>query len=80
MLCGDTHLNPGPPADHVTKNLNFCHTNIRGANRFNLTDLETWLCEKFDIITISETFWKDNQNSATPRNREVNGFNFFHKD
>jgi len=53
MLSGDVHPNPGPVK---LKSLSMCHVNIRGLSNIKLSDIKTDLCDKYDIITLSETF------------------------
>ena len=53
VLSGDIELNPGPVK---LKSLSLCHVNIRGLSSAKLGALQTTLCEKYDIITLSETF------------------------
>ena len=53
LRCGDIEINPGP---FKLKSLSLCHVNIRGLSDFKLRAMKTSLCEKYDIITMSETF------------------------
>ena len=50
LLSGDVHLNPGPVK---LKSLSLCHVNIRG---LSIGVIQTTLCSRYDIITLSETF------------------------
>lgn len=54
LLSGDIELNPGPFSK--LKSLSICHVNIRGLAESKLRSIKTSLCERYDIITISETF------------------------
>ena len=53
---GNVELNPGPPSLPNIKSLKICHANIRGLNNSKLRSIQTSLSDKFDIITLSETF------------------------
>ena len=54
ILSGDIEQNPGP--FNKLKSLSICHVNIRGLAESKLKSIKISLCEKYDIITISETF------------------------
>lgn len=54
MLCGDIHPNPGPK---VRPTVSLCHCNIRSIqNKSKLDDIRCELADKYDIITLSETW------------------------
>ena len=59
LLSGDIHPNPGP--DNKLNNLlSICHVNIRSLNNAEKIDhIQAALTEKYDIITISETWLKN---------------------
>ena len=50
-LSGDVHVNPGPVK---VKSISMCHTNIRGLSSIKLSAIKTSLCNKYDIITLSD--------------------------
>ncbi len=56
ILCGDVEMNPGPDIPLKLKLLSICHINIRGISDTKISAIKTSLCEKFEIITLSETF------------------------
>ena len=67
LFCsGTVELNPGPNANVIPKlkNLTICHVNIRGLNISKLRALKTSLCDRFDIITLSETFLSPTTNDC----------------
>ena len=61
-LCNDVHPNPGPTPN--LSDLNICHCNIRSIKAENkLFFVKNELGGKFDIITCSETWLSDQDNS-----------------
>jgi hypothetical protein len=60
LMAGDVHPNPGPNLD----TMNICHSNIRSLRHPDRLDhIRCELAQKFDLITISETWLKDCHNS-----------------
>ena len=55
LLSGDIETHPGPPILKLRK-LSVCHSNIRGLSESKLRAIKTCLCDRYDIITLSETF------------------------
>jgi hypothetical protein len=54
MLAGDVECNPGPCG------ISICHINIRGLSSAKLLAIKHQIQNKFDIITLSETFLSEN--------------------
>ena len=69
------HPNPGPNVDGC-RGISGCHANIRSLTNNKLLDIETWLAEEFEIITLSETFIKLTDNID---NYKIENFIFYHK-
>ena len=72
ILCsGDVELNPGPV------NLKICHINIRSLSPVKLMAIRQDIADKFNIITLSETFL----NRESSHNLEILGFHpIFRRD
>ena len=62
LICGDIEINPGPTQLKKLKSLNVCHDNIRSLNAGKIRAIATSLCNVYDIITLSETFLRDDSN------------------
>ena len=60
LMIGGVETNPGPNQFVKLKNLKTCHLNIRGGMMSKIIDLQTSLCQVYDIITLSETFLTNN--------------------
>ena len=57
VVSGDIHLNPGP--QHNFSQLKICHVNVRSLKSKGCIDaIKTELCDRYDIITVSETWLK----------------------
>ena len=67
LLCQDVEMNPGPTK---LKQLSICHLNIRGLSDIKLRDIKTSLSNKYDIITLSETFLSNNSSNLL----DISGF------
>ena len=52
FLCGDIETNPGPSGNI----LKICHLNVQRLTADKLTEIRASLADKYDIITLSETF------------------------
>ena len=76
ILAGDIHPNPGPDTGKQGCNLNICHANVRSLSSSKLLDIQTWLAEEFDIITLSETYIKPDANLA---DYEIQNYVLFNK-
>lgn len=65
LLSGDIHPNPGPNNESRDyKNITICHANIRSLrSNDKLTHIRCDLAEKYDIITLSETWLSANDKS-----------------
>ena len=72
LLCsGDIEINPGPA------NLKICHINIHSLSRVKLLAIRQEIADKYDIITLSETFLRQ----ETSHNLEIPGFHkIFRRD
>ena len=64
LRSGGIELNPGPV------DLKICHLNIRSLSPVKLLALRQEIADKFNIITLSQTFL----NNETPHNLEILGF------
>ncbi len=71
LLCGDIHPNPGPVPHTTYCDITVCHANVRSLRSHNSDGLyekfeyiKCNLAGKFDIITISETWLTDKNNSS----------------
>ena len=63
ILSGDIHTNPGPPMNN-SNHLSLSHSNVRSLKSVGEMDhINIDLCNKFDIITISETWLKSTNDS-----------------
>ena len=60
LVCGDVELNLGPAK---LKSLSICHVNIRGLSENKILAIKNTLSDKFDIITLSETFLSANSST-----------------
>ena len=72
LLCsGDIETNPGPTY------LKICHINIRSLSPVKLIAIRQEIADKYDIITLSETFLRQ----ETSHNLEIPGFHpIFRRD
>ena len=71
LLCGDIHPNPGPISHSTFSDITVCHANVRSLKSQNSDGLyekfeyiKCNLAGKYDIITISETWLTDKNNSS----------------
>ena len=85
LQSGDIELNPGPN-DHSSNisQLKICHANVRSLTAEKISDIQSWLCEEYHIITISETFLKPSlgnlQGSPVASSLDITGFTLYRKD
>ncbi|MCP3900406.1 MAG: RNA-directed DNA polymerase [Desulfobacteraceae bacterium] len=71
LLCSGIHPNPGPESKDVYTDLSLCHVNIRSLKSrdrfgfvYKMLHIKKELTTKIDIITVSETWLSNQDNSA----------------